>query len=64
MTDMSEPAPVPDRPMTASQRLAREMGRDVPPELTEDQLREFELAQDKADHDAGLIYGAQGEEAA
>jgi hypothetical protein len=49
---------------SASQRLAGALGRDAPAAWTDVQLRDLELAQDQADHDAALVYGTRGTEAA
>jgi hypothetical protein len=61
---MSEPMSTPDHSAPASHRLARALGRDSPAALTDVQLRDLELAQDQADHDAALVYGARGKETA
>lgn len=50
------PEPAPER-LTASQRLAKALGRPIPPPPTEAELRAWEAQQDRADDEIARFYG-------
>jgi hypothetical protein len=60
-----ERMPADDAPqLTASQRLAAVLGKPAPAPLGENERREWEAVQDRADADAERIYGVRGQDAA
>lgn len=50
--------------LTASQRLAKALGRPLPPPPTAEQLREWEAVQDLADEEVARFYGLDNPAAA
>jgi len=47
----------PDRPLTASQRLALALGRPLPEPMSEQEIREFEAREDEVDAAISHRYG-------